>query len=355
MIGFILVASSLLSCLFLVSGTAKLCDLQRTGSGLREFGVPVATPILAIVLGAGELIVGLLLLAASSQEYGAVCATGLTLLFAAGISWNLLRGHRPACGCFGPLVITQIGWSSLTRSVILVALSVGLLAADRVKPDRGADRLLSVTYGMPIWGARVILFASVVIVCLATILAVVVIWLRGERLAVRQLESTIGPLGVPGKRGIAARAPVPGFALPDLAGRKWELAEFLAIGKPILLMFLSPACSSCRSLAGDVAEWQLEHSRFITIVVISEGKSSENEKALGKLKISHVLLQDGRTIRDLYGCPATPGALAITPDGLAASPMTMGAHAIHELWLKLVREAQSKIAVAVETSVGVRK
>jgi peroxiredoxin len=142
-------------------------------------------------------------------------------------------------------------------------------------------------------------------------------------------------------------SPAPVFALQDLTGRPWDLAGLLGAGKPILLIFLSPRCPSCRPLAGDVAEWQSEHGRFITIVIISEGTITENAEVFGKLNIDHFLLEAQHQVRDSYGCPSTPGAVTIGSDGIATSPMTMGTHAVHELWLRLVHKEQAQSAAEV--------
>ncbi len=91
---FLLAASSLL----LGSGAAKLRRPAPAAAALHELGLPAAGRVVAI--GAVvELVVGTAMLV--RPHLGATAACALSLLFAALVALQLLRGSRLSCGCLG--------------------------------------------------------------------------------------------------------------------------------------------------------------------------------------------------------------------------------------------------------------
>src|SRR6266571_3913788 len=109
----LLIARLVLSLVFLVAGFTKLADRTGSRQALLDFGVParLATP--------GGLLLPLAELAV---------AVALLLLFIAGIAFNLARGRRPECHCFGQVSSRPIGWSTLLRNLVLAA-AAGFIVA----------------------------------------------------------------------------------------------------------------------------------------------------------------------------------------------------------------------------------
>jgi uncharacterized membrane protein YphA (DoxX/SURF4 family) len=120
----LLAARLLLAAIFLVAGVTKLADRAGSRRGLIDFGVPavLATP-LGILLPLVELALAISLIPVATAWWGAAGALALLLLFVAGISFNLARGRKPDCHCFGQLHSAPAGWSTLARNSALAALA----------------------------------------------------------------------------------------------------------------------------------------------------------------------------------------------------------------------------------------
>src|SRR5918995_1948131 len=118
----LLAARLLLALVFLIAGLTKLADRKGSRQGMLDFGVPstLATP-LGILLPLAELAVASTLIPASTAWWGAAGALALLLVFVAGISYNLARGRKPNCRCFGQLHSAPAGWSTLARNAVLAA------------------------------------------------------------------------------------------------------------------------------------------------------------------------------------------------------------------------------------------
>jgi uncharacterized membrane protein YphA (DoxX/SURF4 family) len=114
----------LLAGLFIIAGISKLADLHGSRQAMRNFGVPslLATP-LGTLLPVAELAVGIALLLAYTAWLGAMGALALLLLFVIGIGYNLARGRKPDCHCFGQLQSAPAGWSTLIRNLLLAAVA----------------------------------------------------------------------------------------------------------------------------------------------------------------------------------------------------------------------------------------
>ena len=106
------------------SGIGKLQDLDDSRQMVLDFGLPysLARPIGTVLPGI-ELAVALALLIPSTSLWGAWAALGLLGAFSLAIGLNLAAGRRPDCKCFGPLHIATIGWRTLSRNLLLMALA----------------------------------------------------------------------------------------------------------------------------------------------------------------------------------------------------------------------------------------
>jgi uncharacterized membrane protein YphA (DoxX/SURF4 family) len=123
----LLIARLVLAAVFTLAGVAKLSDLKGSRRAIIDFGVPsaIAAP-LGLVLPLAELTVAATLLPASTAWWGALGALALLSVFVVGITYNLARGRKPECHCFGQLHSAPAGWKTLARN--------GVLCHCRVRP-----------------------------------------------------------------------------------------------------------------------------------------------------------------------------------------------------------------------------
>src|SRR5919107_2092013 len=120
----LLIARLVLAAVFTLAGLAKLADLKGSRQAIIEFGVPsaIAAP-LGLLLPLAELSVAASLLAASTAWWGALGALALLSAFVVGITYNLTRGRKPECHCFGQLHSAPAGWKTLARNGVLAAIA----------------------------------------------------------------------------------------------------------------------------------------------------------------------------------------------------------------------------------------
>lgn len=123
---------------FLWAALTKLPDLAGFAVDMANFRLlpAAAVPVLAPALVGVEIAVGLALVAGVWLRPAALLATGLLLLFAAGLAQALFRGIDLACGCFG--TGERATWWSVARDAALLGPALLVLAAGR-KADRPAD------------------------------------------------------------------------------------------------------------------------------------------------------------------------------------------------------------------------
>lgn len=111
--------SALVGAVFVFAGVSKLAigaewRVQALNLGAPRIVVPLV-PWFEIAVGLG--LIGRVI-------SGVVNVTALLMLtfFTAIIVGQLLRGRRPPCACFGRRSTRPIGWSNVTRNMVLIAL-----------------------------------------------------------------------------------------------------------------------------------------------------------------------------------------------------------------------------------------
>src|ERR1700724_856991 len=109
----LLFARLLLAVVLLIAGLAKLADRPGSQKALNDFGLPqaLAKPM-GRVLPLGEIALAVALVLQTWAWWAALGTLGLLLVFIASISFQLVRGHRPACHCFGRLHSAAVGPST---------------------------------------------------------------------------------------------------------------------------------------------------------------------------------------------------------------------------------------------------
>jgi len=330
----------LLACVLVVAGLAKFADRPGFRRTLIDFGLPsaLASPF-GIILPCLEIVVAAALLSTSWAWWGALGAVILLLLFIAGMSFNLLQGHTPDCRCFGQLAPTPIGWPTLIRNVLLVAAAGFILWSGRTNPNSSAlSWLFSLSFVQQV-GPDV----SMTILGALVVETWFILFLLRQHARPLPHTEVLEAEKQPGEAltgiGLPIGAPAPTFRLMGLHTETQTLTALRAQGKPVLLIFANPDCTSCTALLPDIAHWQRGYLALLTIVLVSQGTPEINEQKSAKYRLAHVLLQQEREVAQSYQVSSTPSAVLIHPNGTIASPIVVGGPAIRLLVMQTVRGA----------------
>ncbi len=334
----LLLARLLLVGVFLVAGFAKLADLKGSREALRNFGLPVALARpFGVLLPLAELAVAGALLAAITAWWGAMGALVLLLLFVIGIGYNLARGHKPDCHCFGQLSSRPIGWSTLVRNLLLAVVAAFIIGFGW----SNAGLNLFDWLGLLAPTQRLELIGGLILVGLVVLegWTLVQVLQQQGRLLLR-IEELEGRVAAPGAGQAASAAPTtglpvgtqaPAMSLPGLSGEIITLDYLRASGKHVLLLFSDPGCGPCMALLPEVSRWQRDYIGKMTLALISRGSIEANRIKASEHSITQVLVQQDREIAMAYQAYGTPSAVLIRADGSIGSPLAQGAEAIRVL------------------------
>lgn len=353
----LLVASLVLAAVFAAAGVAKLLDREGARAAARSFGVPdrlagsVATGLPLVELG-----VAVLLLPSATRWPASAAALALLVVFCVAIVRVMARGEAPECHCFGQLHSAPVGWRTLARNGCLVGLALVVVLAGRDDAGPGGFS----------WGSRLEAIEWLVL-GLALALGLVVVLgayavahvLRSYGRVLVRLEKVEARLRAAGfeleepdempELGLAPGTPAPAFWLPALDGGRVALGDLLEPGRPLLVLFTSPACGPCSVLMPDVARWQREHADELSIVLLSDGDRESVRAEAAAHGLEHVLLDESHAISEAYEANGTPSAVLVSADGMIASWLASGGE-----WIEsLVEEALSGAGSASGLSIGV--
>lgn len=115
------ISSAIVGAVFVFAGASKLAIGREWLAQARDLGAPrIAAQIVPWV----EIVLGLGLIGRVVSGVVNIAAVILLVLFSAIIIGQLLRGRRPPCACFGRRSSRPIGWSNVTRNLVLIALIV---------------------------------------------------------------------------------------------------------------------------------------------------------------------------------------------------------------------------------------
>lgn len=308
-----------LSLVFGVAGVAKLLDQRGTREAVTNFGVPSSwSRLLAFLLPAAEIVIAVGLLLSLSVWASALAAILLLGLFVGAISINLSRGRAPECHCFGQLYSRPLGWPTLARN-----LGFALCAGFIVWQGQPALQASSLVLSNRLGGAQYIPLVAL----MAASVAVVIYFQRWHtRKSVSALKHT-----APEPQGLPVGTLAPPFQLAAYRREQTSLAELLAPGKPLLLIFANPNCGPCAALFGELAQWQRTYPEQVTIAVLTQGTLKENFVNIARNDLRNILFQNQREIAEQYQCLATPTGVLLSPDGLIASDPAPGADQIRNL------------------------
>jgi peroxiredoxin/uncharacterized membrane protein YphA (DoxX/SURF4 family) len=341
----LLLGRLLLALVFAVAGTAKLSDREGSRQAIVDFGVPsaIAAP-LGLVLPLAELTVAATLLPAATAWWGALGALALLSVFVVGITYNLARGRKPECHCFGQLHSAPAGWKTLARNGVLAAVAGFILWAGYEGGGAGPGAL---SWLGALSTAQLVGFLVGVLVL--SLLAgqwwfLVHLLRQNGRLLVRleAVEVTLAEGGrvvapsangthVPQAEGLPVGSEAPDFNLSGLHGETLTLEALRSSGKPVMALFTDPNCGPCNAMLPEVGSWQEEHAHKLTLALISRGEMEENETKAQEHGLKNVLLQKDWEVSESYEVGGTPSAVLIAPDGKVASPVAGGAEGIRGL------------------------
>lgn len=339
----LLAARLLLAAVFALAAAGKLLDREAARQAVRDFGGPArgASSIALALIGA-ELAVATGLIVRAAAWWAATGAALLLALLSLLVARSLHRGERPHCHCFGRLRSAKIGRGTLARNLLLCALAVAVVVHGRADVGTSATGWVA-HLSEPGWavvtGAVACTGLLLVVGCLTTELL-----RRNGRLIgrVEQLEAALELAGleVPppadpaGRATVRAGAAAPPFELPDLDGRPVTLADLLAPGRELALVFASTSCHPCRMLLRSLSERRAELPGRRRVVVIGDGSAEDWRSLPSELVPETVLLQRAYELAERYGAEVTPTAVVIAADGLVVAAPALGATAARRLLLE---------------------
>lgn len=314
----------ILSLVFGVAGITKLTDQKGTREAVINFGAPkAAAPSIAVVLPLIEFAIAIGLLFSATAWLSAMAAVLVLGIFVVAITINLAQGKTHECHCFGQIYSRPLGWSTLVRNV-LFALAAGVVIGNG--PGFQPPLVSTISHavaGLSTWQL--------------VILIVGVIAAAGFFLQRRQATPAAPPPAQP--TGLPIGSPAPDFELPEYEGGRTSLAELLALGKPVLLIFTNPKCGPCISLFKEIRDWQTAHDDQLTIALLTFGTIKDNFVNVARNRLGQVLLQEKKEVSNLYGANVTPTAVIIDTDGRIMSNVAAGGDEIRILLKSHVENA----------------
>jgi peroxiredoxin/membrane associated rhomboid family serine protease len=339
----LLLGRLLLALVFAVAGAAKLADREGSRQAIVDFGVPSAlAALLGLLLPLAELAIAATLLPASTAWWGAMGALALLSVFVVGITYNLARGRKPDCHCFGQLHSAPAGWKTLARNGVLAVVAAFVLWAGY---DGGAGPSALSWLGAPSAAQLLGLLGGVLVLALLVGQWVFLVHLlrQNGRLLVRleALEASVAAGGsvapsqngtpVHQAEGLPVGSEAPDFNLSGLHGETLTLEALRSSGKPVMMLFTDPGCGPCNAMLPEVGRWQEEHTQKLTLALICRGEVEENKTKAQEHGLSNMLLQKDWEVSEAYEVRGTPSAVLIDTDGKVASPVAGGAEGIRGL------------------------
>jgi uncharacterized membrane protein YphA (DoxX/SURF4 family)/peroxiredoxin len=310
-----------LSAVFGVAGVTKLIDPSGTRAAVKNFGSPEPlAPALTLALPIVELAIAAGLLFTNTAPVSAFAALLVLSLFVVAIGVNLARGQTHDCHCFGQLYSRPLGWPTLVRNLVFALGAVFVW------------RQTEATAGSDIPGTLAQLNSAqlgLLLAAVAIVIALLIYLLRRQKQMPE--AAAAAPVGLP------LKSVAPPFELTAYAGGTVSLAQLLAHGKPLLLIFTNPTCGPCVVLFAEVKDWQQSHSEQLTIALISFGTIKENFVNVARNGLGQVLLQQKREVAEQYGANVTPTAVVVDTAGRIASPLAAGADEIRKLLTTVIK------------------
>ncbi len=124
--------------------------------------------------------------------------------------------------------------------------------------------------------------------------------------------------------GPAIGEPAPSLKLPNLKGKKVNLAAFR--GKKTLVLFWNPGCGFCQRMLDDLKAVEADPPEGAPEMLVVSAGTVEANKAMGLR--STVVLDQGFSVGSAFGASGTPSAVLVDSEGKVASEVAVGAPAV---------------------------
>lgn len=334
----LLLGRLLLAGILVLAGVAKLADLAGSRKAISDFGLPIwVTPSLAVLLLLGEFMVAVLLAIRATAWWGSLGALTLFLAFMVVIGFNLARGKRPECRCFGQLHSAPVGWATLCRNALFAACAGFIVWQGMDDPGLGlyhlaSDLIVVQGVGFFIGATFAVALAAEGWFIFHLLRQHGRVLLQIDNLELRLNAAGMPPVPVRGQpfAGLPIGSPAVPFALPVLSGGIFSLDGLRESGHPVLLLFSDLECGPCNALLPHVARWEREFADRLTIALVSRG-TAEDHRAIAQYALRNVLIQRDREVAEWYHALVTPSAVLVDSDGSIGAPLAVGAQAITDL------------------------
>ena len=140
-----------------------------------------------------------------------------------------------------------------------------------------------------------------------------------------------------------AGTPAPNFRLPGLDGSELALEDLR--GQRVLLVFSSPTCGPCNTLAPQLEKFHRQHPDM-SVVMISRGEPGENRAKVKEHDLTfQVVLQQQWEISRRYAMFGTPAAYIINEAGLIAKDVAVGTDSIESLLTQVTRQVPATVRI----------
>ena len=145
--------------------------------------------------------------------------------------------------------------------------------------------------------------------------------------------------------GLKCGAVAPDFRLPRLDG-KGDLALSELRGRRVLLVFSSPSCGPCVSLAPQLQAFHRDYPE-LEVVMISKGEPKENRAKVREHGLTFpIVLQQQWEMSRRYAIFATPVAYLIDEQGVIARDVAVGTDAILGLFTRCGGKQETRLVNA---------
>lgn len=338
---FLLILRLILAAVFATASFGKLFDRLGAEKAFTDFGVPgYFRKPLSLLLPIAEIAVSVSFLFVTSSWFGSIGAGLLLTIFLGGMLYQIAKGNAPDCHCFGQLHSEPVGFASVARNLVLLAIAGFLIGQGPARQGQilvnSSQELLILLMGsvsIALLGAIALLLKRVSNQQVELIRRVEVLDLTREGAAPVERDGVVHP-----HEGLPIGAKFPDFELQGVNGDRVTLDALKGTNKPSLFFFISPSCTPCRSLVPEFEQWQIEFKDAINFVFVTSGTREANIQKFGENVLGQLLIQKNRELADLTRAKWTPTTIFVDRRGRVASQAAAGDSAIRELVEKIRSE-----------------
>lgn len=234
----------------------------------------------------------------------------------------LLLFTSPSCGPCNALMPAVSAWQSEHAEVLTIALvSDGEEDAVRAEAEKHALARVLIDEELTVYGAYEANGTPSAVLVSAD--GEIASWVASGS---EWIERLVGNATAPAEEqeGLPVGEPAPLLALPDLEGRRVELAELR--DADTVFLFWNPGCGFCRSMHDDVLAWEADPPPGApALVVVSSGEADATAEEGFR---SRVLLDGAFEAGSAFRSGGTPTAVLVDTTGSVASPLVTGGDAV---------------------------